>query len=127
MEKVAYSINEISKIFGINSNDIYEAIAQGRIKAKDYNGKPIIPAESIKEFWHGLDPFEPGKVNNVEIEKRILDNLKGGSLPVGIIIQRVGRKKHITRQQIQKEIDQLISNDIIVKHGQRLTLKNDVI
>ena len=58
--KLAYTIPEACNLIGVGVTRFYQEINSGRIKAKKYGRKTLIPANSLKE-WFGELPEYPNQ------------------------------------------------------------------
>lgn len=57
MEKLAYSIEEVSKLCGLGKTKIYEAINLGDLKAKKYGSRTMILKSDLEKFLEHLGNY----------------------------------------------------------------------
>ena len=57
INKVAYSIKSAQKVLSIGNNSIYDELNSGRLKAKKFGKRTLIPAESLKQWLDSLEDY----------------------------------------------------------------------
>ncbi len=57
INKIAYSIKSAQKAVSIGNNSIYDELNSGRLKAKKYGKRTLIPAENLKEWVDNLEDY----------------------------------------------------------------------
>lgn len=58
MEKLAFTIEEVTEAAGIGKTKIYESINSGSLKARKFGKKTLICRQDLEDFLNGLAPFE---------------------------------------------------------------------
>ena len=61
--KVSFSITEASKLLGIGRTKVYEAINEGRLRAKKYGKRTILLREDLEQFLADLEDYSSQKSN----------------------------------------------------------------
>ncbi|MBS0240380.1 MAG: helix-turn-helix domain-containing protein [Proteobacteria bacterium] len=57
-ERAGYSVSESCSITGLGKDGIYSAIRAGRLEARKWGRRTIIPAEALKRFIAELPPLQ---------------------------------------------------------------------
>ena len=59
MTKLAFDISEAAEQAPVGKTKLYEAINEGRLRAKKNGGRTMILAEDFQEFLRTLPDYEP--------------------------------------------------------------------
>lgn len=65
LQPIAYGIEQASKVLSVGKRRIWTLIAEGRIEARQLDGRILIPVDSLRAFIADL-PFAAGTPSNVE-------------------------------------------------------------
>lgn len=63
-DKIAYAINEVTRIAPIGRTALYEAIRRGLLPARKLGRRTIILEEDLRAFLAGLPPLRPPDRNS---------------------------------------------------------------
>lgn len=66
MEKLAYSIEEVTEVAPLGRDKVYAAINAGKLKAKKEGRNTVILAEDLREYLRSLPDYEPQRLAAAE-------------------------------------------------------------
>jgi len=64
MQNMSYTIKEASSQLGIGTTRVYEEVRSGRLKAKKFGRRTLIPRTSLEEWINNLEDWESAKMSS---------------------------------------------------------------
>jgi hypothetical protein len=59
MDKLGYSVPALAEAADVSRSKLYEEMAAGRLKAKKFGARTIIPADEARRWLDSLPDFTP--------------------------------------------------------------------